>query len=415
VARVAERVLMPTLYNYQREGVCWLAQRRRAYLGDAPGLGKTPQLIRAAVQVGADSPLVICPAIARDMWRRQWTRWGTMCGLNIMSYDELVRHTAQQVTPFHDLLILDEAHYARNTSAQRTRLALKLANRAERVWLASGTPLPNGHAGNLYAALRAVWPDELTELGIKNEAGFLHHFCVTVPTDYGLKVVGNRNVPQLREILSRIMLRRTESDEIDLPPLHWEEFFLPATALAPEITELGVEARGWEDDIPQDTHFSTARRLLGELKAPVVGDLLASELEDGAYQKIVVGFYHREVGRHLRERLSSFGSLYIDGQTTPVERARRIQLFQQIPDFRVMVAQLQTAGTAVDLFAANEVALVEQSWLPDDNIQFVKRVHRIGQDRPCRARMFFASCDLDEAVARVLARKIRLRGEIIHD
>ena len=397
------------LYDYQQVGVDWLVPRRRAYLADAPGLGKTPQLVRAARAVGAEQPLVVCPAIARPLWARQWARWdGRAVAPVVWSYDELIRRDS---TPDHDLLILDEAQACRNTGAQRTRRALKLANQAKRVWLASGTPLPNGNPAELYPVLRAVWPDELRRLRIVDYMGYLRFFTTFVPTQYGIKIVGQKNVPVMTELLGRIMLRRTESEEIDLPALRVDEFFLPAQSMPQEVEEAGEEARGWGDDIPANAHLATARRLLGIEKALVVGDLIADELADGAYQQIVVGTYHLEVAEYLTRLL---GGVCLTGQTSKGERERRIALFQA-GKVRVLVAQIQTAGTAIDLWAAHEVALVEQSWAPDDNWQLIKRIHRIGQSVSCRARLFYAETPLDRAVARVLARKARLRGEVIRE
>jgi SNF2 family DNA or RNA helicase len=75
---------------------------------------------------------------------------------------------------------------------------------------------------------------------------------------------------------------------------------------------------------------------------------------------------------------------------------------------------LTAVGTAISLTSSHEVVLVEQLWNPEENLQAVKRIHRIGQEHPCRARMFFAPSSIDDAVASVLARKMRLLGEIFH-
>jgi len=75
---------------------------------------------------------------------------------------------------------------------------------------------------------------------------------------------------------------------------------------------------------------------------------------------------------------------------------------------------LTTVGTAIDLHAAHEVVLVEQLWSPEDNRQAVKRVHRIGQEHKVRARMLTVPGSIDDAVARVIGRKLKMIGEIVH-
>ena len=63
------------LYPYQHVGAEWLAGRSRAILGDTMGLGKSPQAIRAADMAGARRVAIVCPAIARVNWRREFERW----------------------------------------------------------------------------------------------------------------------------------------------------------------------------------------------------------------------------------------------------------------------------------------------------------------------------------------------------
>ncbi len=79
------------LYDFQRYGVQWLMARMRAYLADKPGLGKTVQAITAATKLNLENIWVICPAIARDVWREHWLLWGNKrTKLRVLSYERLV-------------------------------------------------------------------------------------------------------------------------------------------------------------------------------------------------------------------------------------------------------------------------------------------------------------------------------------
>ena len=66
------------LYPHQQRGVDFLASRRAAILADDMGLGKTAQAIVAADRIQARDILVICPAIARTNWQREFTTWQTV-------------------------------------------------------------------------------------------------------------------------------------------------------------------------------------------------------------------------------------------------------------------------------------------------------------------------------------------------
>ena len=56
------------------------------------------------------------------------------------------------------MLIADEAHYAQNLSAARTRAFLKLARhpRLRAAWLLTGTPMKNGRPVQLFPLLAAI-------------------------------------------------------------------------------------------------------------------------------------------------------------------------------------------------------------------------------------------------------------------
>src|SRR5690606_974590 len=113
--------------------------------------------------------------------------------------------------------ILDEAHYCKSNVAKRSLAALQVARRAGRAMLLSGTPMPN-HPGELWAPIRALWPEIPRELGLKSYNEWFDYFNIYRVTRYGKRPVAARNLDQLRPYLQRIMLRRT-ADVVNLPPL----------------------------------------------------------------------------------------------------------------------------------------------------------------------------------------------------
>ena len=66
---------MPRLYPFQDVGAEFLATRKVGLLADDMGLGKSCQAIVAADRIGAKSILVVCPAIARELWKREIKIW----------------------------------------------------------------------------------------------------------------------------------------------------------------------------------------------------------------------------------------------------------------------------------------------------------------------------------------------------
>jgi len=206
-----------------------------------------------------------------------------------------------------------------------------------------------------------------------------------------------------------MLRRKLVSVGLDLPPLRMNLVRLPKDKAAVDALQ---EYEGMEAS--EAAYTSSLRRVLGGVKAPMVAKQIIEELKDRAYRKIVVLYYHKDVGRQLTRlfmaadiRLAGF-----DGSTPSLQRQHDIDLFQNHPDVRVFLAQQQAAGIAINLTAASEVVLIEPAWSPDENRQAIKRIHRIGQDQPCRARIFTISGTLDEAIMGTLTRKSKMQREV---
>lgn len=377
------------------------------------GLGKTIQAIVAAYVVGSQHPVVVCPASAVENWKHELEKWHPVPeSWTIISYASLIRRDWKTWEP--DLVVLDEAHYAKSPSAKRTRASLGLAVRAirngGRAWLLSGTPMPNDPT-ELWPAIRYLWPDVRERLGMTRLTQWRERFCKCRPTPYGLKPYAVKNGDELRDILfgdDPIMLRRTLDDVgLELPPLRVELSRLPKDRAAEEAL---AEYEEWEET----EYVSTLRRVLGQMKAPMVGNLLAEELNNGAYDKLVLLYYHKNVGTELAQLFldEDLAVTGFDGSTSQTDRQRAIERFQEDPEVRVFLAQQTAAGIAINLTAANEVVLLEPAWSPEANWQALKRVHRIGQDAPCRARMFAVSGTLDEAILGTIHNKVQMQKEV---
>jgi len=389
-----------TLYPHQETGRDWLAARKRAYLADIMGNGKSAQATTAAALIEPESTVIVCPASAVPNWHAEWEMWGGPGTPEIISYSTLARRKTR-ARP--QLVILDEAHYVKSPSAKRTRAALRLAQSAEYAWLLSATPMPNNPT-ELYAPVKYLWPEVLEELGLRTADDWMHHFCKVRRTRYGYKPYAVRNGAQLRSILQRFMLRRT--DRSNWPALRVDLYRLPK-----DVADLSAYESMQADE---RTYSSSLRRVLGVAKAPAVARQINEELDARAYRKIVVMYYHKDVGDVLRQSFENAGHTVVgfDGSTPQPQRWEAIQTFQK-GDAQVFLAQQMSAGVAINLTAANEIVLVEPAWTPDDNSQAIARIRRIGQDRPCRARIFAIAGTIDMNVMATIRAKVRMQREVL--
>lgn len=421
---------MNELRPYQQAAVTAMVRDRRKYLAFAPRMGKTPTTITAANKLGVVCPLVICPAIARDVWHEHWRTWGLAAARpTVVSYERAVRGLEEIAQ--YDAVIVDEVHYAAHVTAQRTKAALAVANRAPNAKLLamlSGSPVRR-RPFDLYPVLRAVWPDVLKRYGVMRADLFRAAFEeeVYVPSaarPFQPTRTAPKNVPMLRALLDGIMIRTTRGEVAEqLPPVAWE---VQAIALPPEaadtlrrmlltIPELPDIASALEAGELPGQHAgaqATVRRLLGIAKAATAGHIIDEELEAGLLTQVVVGAYHRDVLDTLQSLLPQ-DTVRIDGSTPPYARAQAIADFQRGVS-RVMLAQLSAAGVGIDLSAADDLILVEQDWDPQMNLQFADRIRSPNKERPCTVREIVVRGSIDQQVAGVRRRKLRVAGQIVY-
>jgi SNF2 family DNA or RNA helicase len=446
------------LFPFQEIGRDFLAGRRWALLADEMGLGKSAQAITACDAVNAERILVLCPAIARINWSREFLKFSsrekrvtvllsgqsnTHSDIVICSYDLLHNKKifSGLISSTWDVVILDEVHYLKNRDAKRTRAVFQhvvlLATRG--IWALSGTPAPN-HAAELYPFLHAagLWTDTYW--------AFVTRFCVTRETVYGIQMVGVQRVEELRALMAPILLRRKKVDVLkDLPAILFTNVAVETrpvdlniwfpeimmgqktdASLHQQIADEEAAIRAILDVSGDGTTATTealsalqgmqgrggagamvSRRYLGLSKVPAIVELITEELQENAYEKIVLFAWHRDVIRALTFALDELHPLVLYGGTPAIERDKRIQAFQTKKHHRVFIGQVLAAGVAISLTAACEVGFVESSWVPGENAQAAMRVHRIGQDKPVRVRFFSAADTTDEVVQRVLRRKTR--------
>ena len=415
-----------TPYEYQLAGVEYHLARDHALFGDEPGLGKSAECVLVGNTINAQRTLVICPASLRLNWEREVRAWSTIPRVEtypVLSAKDGISPTAHYVITSYsmlqnkdilaailalrwDHLILDEAHALKDPKGNRRTKAIcggmtkgvyheGVESVVGRITMASGTILPNQPI-ECYNAIRLLDWDAIDRASLADFREHYYEMGEGFVTRHGKPEWSNRvrNVPcNLGDLQTRLrkclMVRRLKAQVLhELPPKQWHLFPLEATGdmkAALEHEGWGVVAKMWElnpnhfeGDTPIDGAVSTARRLLGEAKAPAVADY-ARELLRSGVQKLVIAAWHHSVLDYLREELKEYGVAYMDGSTSAVARQREVDRFQTLADYRVILGQAGPLGEGWNLHAAQDVLLAEPDWVPGRNDQILDRTHRIGQ------------------------------------
>jgi SWI/SNF-related matrix-associated actin-dependent regulator 1 of chromatin subfamily A len=445
-------------------------------LADDPGLGKSLQALAAADDLAAERILIVSPAGVRMVWQREIHRWFSAWAKRIVlvqpgeppptkvqlaawdaivlvSYDALSDHDnpliAQLAKLRWDLLVLDEAHYLKNKS-NRTLAVYGdhgsdqgIQASAAQIILLSGTIAPN-HCGELYQHVRTLWPETILKVALSRTSSqpvarplslpeFEERYTRYKDTPWGRQVVGSNRQAELRDKLRSVVLRRTKDQVLpELPPLQVQD--IPLTDLDPTVFQasLGDQARtlhralyrttqhAGDDAVMRalqqvnttaDNNLAALRRQLGELKVPAIVAWVEERLACGIGKLILFG-WHLGVLNQLHRLLAAYDPVLVTGETTPTGRVTAIDLFQHRPSVRLFIGQILAAGTGITLTAAHEVAIVEPSWVPAENVQAICRAHRLGQHDSVLASFLYAPGTLDETIMRVFRRKAQELGHL---
>lgn len=435
----------PTPFPHQIDGADHLQNSmfHHAGLFDAPRVGKTGAALMAASQMGFHRILVVTTASGRSVWHQavpQWTKRRAVVVRQPADWkkiewsDEIVIVAwsglnspvlfARLLAVRWDLIIADESHYCKNPDAKRTQRfygrliadgaqldqTSALVGRADRVWCLSGTPAAHD-SSDIYPMLRALAPRVLEGRG-----DFPN---VMRREDFDARYTARRRkqISQFRSILIKtgslrgqelgarmkgFGMRRTQQDVgIQLPIYETVPFFVSdADRAAIEIPDGKVDVilaairRGETRDL--DMHLGPLRRLTAALKCPPLIEYVSEEFE-GGLDRIVLAYWHRQVGDLLAQGLALHGVARIDGATSYGERLRAVADFNS-GKARVFLAQIEAAGEAIDLSAAAVLVFVEQVFSPRSMSQCALRITNLNQRRTPIVRVAVIEDSIDEAV-----------------
>jgi len=449
------------LMRHQARFVEAARQGHRTFLlADEPGLGKTAQSVLAASVAGAYPLLAVVPNVVKMNWAREVERWtphrratvihgdgndlDAFADVVIVNYDVLDRHMAWLSTMGFRGMVVDEAHFIKNLSSQRSRNVLALADQiranapgGDPLLLAlTGTPLIND-----VDDFRAIWqflgwitgdkpsPELLGRLEANGLTPAEHGFYAKArQTVIDLGIVRRRKVDVAADLpAKRIADLPVELDDDLGRSIRAAEREL-GTRLAGRFRAL-VDARGQRvGDLDEDQRdqyiravaraeleesksaksgenvFTMVRRI-GQAKAGLAADYAAQLARSAG--KVVFFAKHIDVMDQAEAAFAAreLRTVSLRGDQTALARQAAIDAFNRDPDVHVAVCSLTAAGVGVNLQAASNVVLAELSWTSAEQTQAIDRVHRIGQDEPVTAWRIIAAHTVDARIAELIDAK----------
>lgn len=395
-----------TLRKYQVFGSKFALTQSRVIIGDEMGLGKTMQAIGVLTQrvnTGANRFLIVCPASVLVNWQREietrsqlkvikmhgdeqktgLAMWLEQGGAGLTTYDTLKTFdlTDDQIRLLEvDTIVVDEAHYVKNSEAGRTKTIVRWLDRTPRVMFLTGTPLEN----------RVSEFISLASLLDREFAARMNSAALAA----GVEV--------FRQHVAPMYLRRN-TDEVlkELPELiktdeycSWNganyENYCKAVANG---NFMGMRMAGFEPLRPGVIPNKLERLL----------ELTRDAIEDG--KKVVIFSYFRSVLNLVHEQLGEIAVGPITGSVTPNQRQELVDRFTNSPTPLALIGQIQAAGTGLNIQAASVVILCEPQIKPSLEVQAIARAHRMGQVNVVQVHRLVIPESVDELMVGILNRK----------
>ena len=452
------------LMPHQGQVVAAAAAGHRTFLlADEPGLGKTAEALLAAEAANAYPLLVVVPNVVKTNWAREAARWTPrhpatvvqgdgdavdgFADIVVLNYEVLDRHMGWLSDFRFRGMVVDEAHFIKNKTSQRSQHVLALSDRIRTrtdrplLMALTGTPLIND-----IEDFRAIWQflgwiddsepldelmDALEGTGLTPadrgfypaarqcviDLGIVRRRKLDVAADIPARRIADLPV-ELDERVGR-SIRAAERALADRMVAQYE------TALANRPSDMVVE--GIDEDLVRRVARSelkdattesgenvfTMMRRIGRAKAELAADYAAQLARSAG--KVVFFAKHVDVMDAAEELFARQGVRFssIRGGQTPKVRQASIDAFANDPDVAVAVCSLTAAGVGLNLQVASNIVLAELSWTDAEQSQAIDRSHRIGQTEPVTAWRIIAAQTIDARIAELIDGKAGLAARAL--
>lgn len=427
------------------------------------GLGKTKVILDTAAHLWAegkiDTLLVTAPNGVHEQWVEEqlpahlpeWVRrkclvyvsnrtkgWkeradevlGYQDGLRVVSMhidafatEKGVRFAERVLSSGQALWALDESVSIKTPGAKRTKAVLKLRDLAPYRRILTGTPITKG-AEDLYSQTRFLSDDVF---GFSSFYSFRNRFCVTQPipgAPHGaVRIVGYRNLEELKERLDGWAVRMTAADCLDLPE---------RTYLTRHVQMTAEQHRAYEDlkeelltqlDDGSLVSAPTALVQLMRLQQVLCGFVSA---EDGVTRQLksnraqaALDVAHEAQGKVLiwarfhndidvlSETFKHWKPAVWDGRQTSEQKQAAKRRFMQDDQCQVFIANPSAAGTGVDGLqrVSHTMVYYSNSFKASDRWQSESRLHRDGQKGTVTVVDLVVPGTVDERILKALKQK----------
>lgn len=467
---VEERI--PTLYNktdfqtspfdYQMDGIHYGVTHDSWLLLDAPGLGKTLQIIYIAQKLkeerGIEHCLIICGLnTLKFNWKKEIEKHSNLScrilGQRInrkgkLVVDGIAQRLKQLQNPIEeffvivnvetlrdeniikafcknkfnkfDMMTFDEIHVAKSPTSTQGKNLLKLKSAKYKIG-ATGTLLLNNPM-DCYLPLKWIGVENSTYSNFK-------YYYSRFGGPFGQDLLGFKNLSVLKNQIESCSLRRTK-DILNLPPktvINEYVEMLPAQAdfynnivegIVSQVDKVHISTANLLAMVTRLRQATACPSILTTERIPSAKIERTIDLVDQLVsnnEKVVIFSTFKETVYELQRRLSDYKLVIGTGDLPDEEVSRNKDLFQEDPEIQLFIGTTAKCGTGITLNAASYMIFIDIPWTSGVCTQCEDRIHRIGSKNPVFIYRLITTDTIDERVLEIVNDKSILSDYVIDD
>lgn len=334
-------------------------------------------------------------------------------------FEELQKYDA-------DLIICDESQRIKTHDTNQSKAMHALGDQARYKLILSGTPVQND-AIDIWSQYRFL---DKTVFG-DNFYKFRNRYAIMGGFNRK-QIVGYKDLDGLIKKEHSIAFRITKEEAIDLP----EQTFITRKVeldkktadLYQQIKRSSYAELASGDTITATTVLTKLLRLqqlaggflvtddsdkpvlVNRSKLDALADIIQDYVIDGKKKLVIFARFIPEVHEIQNTIAKLFAGtgmkqVAIYGAIKKEDRGPIIKQFQEDPNTKIFIGQIDTAGTGITLTAADTCVYYSKNFNYATYEQSLSRIHRIGQKNRCVYISLIAEKTVDENVEKALAKK----------
>ena len=331
-----------------------------------------------------------------------------------------------------DMVIADESQRIKEPSAKQSKALHRLGDIAKYKLILSGTPIQN-NAIDLFSQYRFLDP---TVFGT-NFYAFRSRYAIMGGFDRR-QIVGYKDLDKLIQKEHSIAYRVTKDEALDLPEPTFLNRYIPLEGAAKNLYDrikrdsFAELENGGQITAPTvltkllrlqqftggfiQADEGTRPELVFKGKIDALGDILDDYVIDAGKKLVIFCRFRPEIdliGEALKKRRIKYAAIF--GDIKIEDRGPIVADFQNNPETKVFLAQIDTAGLGITLTAADTCVYYSVNFNYAAYSQSLARIHRIGQRNACTYIHLVVEKSIDETVLKALARKEDLAKTVVDD